>query len=155
MTPNDHCFRASVTAHDIIVRLGVWDRTRTNDILPVEERRITKFVLHPLYGSQRSFSTTCRYCASTLQWLMPRISSPYVCQSRRITLRAGWRPSPAGPTTVPGGKAEHLAVCRHTADRQSEMRSHVRYTKDTGEDHATDDLRDYRRRSQQGRLSGS
>ncbi|GAU91933.1 hypothetical protein RvY_04091 [Ramazzottius varieornatus] len=52
-----HCVApASVTAHDIIVRLGVWDRTRTNDILPVEERRITKFVLHPLYGSQRSFS---------------------------------------------------------------------------------------------------
>jgi V8-like Glu-specific endopeptidase len=52
-----HCVApASVSAQDIIVRLGVWDRTRTNDILPVAERRLIKFILHPLYGSQRSFS---------------------------------------------------------------------------------------------------
>ncbi|XP_055354908.1 serine protease 33-like [Paramacrobiotus metropolitanus] len=52
-----HCVApASVTSNDIIVRLGVWDRTRTNDILPVEERRLIKFILHPLYNSQRSFS---------------------------------------------------------------------------------------------------
>lgn len=52
-----HCVApASVSFQDIVVRLGVWDRTRTNDILPVEERRLTKFILHPLYNSQRSFS---------------------------------------------------------------------------------------------------
>lgn len=48
--------RTSVTSQDIIVRLGVWDRTRTNDILPVEERRLIKFILHPEYASLRSFS---------------------------------------------------------------------------------------------------
>ncbi|OQV25943.1 Methionine--tRNA ligase, mitochondrial [Hypsibius exemplaris] len=52
-----HCVAsASITAGDFIVKLGVWDRTRTNDILPVEERLVTKVILHPTYSSMRSFS---------------------------------------------------------------------------------------------------
>jgi Trypsin len=38
------------------VKLGVWDRTQTDEFLPTEERRLSKLILHPSYSSQRSFS---------------------------------------------------------------------------------------------------
>lgn len=39
-----------------MVHLGLWNRTRTSEVLPVEERRLVKVILYPEYGTVRTFS---------------------------------------------------------------------------------------------------
>ncbi|GAV09731.1 hypothetical protein RvY_19220 [Ramazzottius varieornatus] len=52
-----HCVASpSITADIILVRLGLWDRTKWNSLLPAVEREVSQLVRHPLYGSKRTFS---------------------------------------------------------------------------------------------------